>query len=335
MATRSSWSRSSWRSCSTRMRRDEGRGAVTRAHTARSRRRGTGVVEIIDQGHGIRPSRADQDLRAVLHDKPPGRGTGLGLSICYAIVSDHGGRIEVDSAPGKGSDVSHPASRATKESAGMSDRVPDPRARSPRTRSTSATLLEHFLHGRGHQVTTRARRPCGARGDARRGVRRRAARHRDAGARRARGRCASVREEPSPPEVIIITGNGTVETAISADEARRLRLPVEAVSDGRDRRAREAGVGEAPARARERASPGASVAGRRRAGDRHAVRADARRAGAASSASRRAIRPCSSPGNRERARSSLRARSIACPAAANGRSSTPTARRSPRALLET
>jgi two-component system, NtrC family, sensor kinase len=61
------------------------------------------VAEVVDQGEGIRRADLPKIFEPFFTTKPPGRGTGLGLSICYAIVAEHGGRIEVDSAPGEGS----------------------------------------------------------------------------------------------------------------------------------------------------------------------------------------------------------------------------------------
>jgi two-component system, NtrC family, sensor kinase len=60
------------------------------------------VVEIEDVGMGIPRGDQTKIFEPFYTTKPPGRGTGLGLSICYGIVADHRGRIEVDSAPGRG-----------------------------------------------------------------------------------------------------------------------------------------------------------------------------------------------------------------------------------------
>ena len=66
-------------------------------------RAGEVFVEVADTGPGIPPGGPGPDLRAVLHHQAAGAGHGArALSICYGIVEAHQGRIEVDSAPGRG-----------------------------------------------------------------------------------------------------------------------------------------------------------------------------------------------------------------------------------------
>jgi two-component system NtrC family sensor kinase len=60
------------------------------------------LAEVVDHGDGIRRADLPKIFEPFFTTKAPGRGTGLGLSICYAIVAEHGGRIEVDSTPGEG-----------------------------------------------------------------------------------------------------------------------------------------------------------------------------------------------------------------------------------------
>lgn len=59
-------------------------------------------LAIGDDGPGIAPEKLDQIFDPFYTTKQFGDGTGLGLSICHSVVRDHGGRIYVESALGKG-----------------------------------------------------------------------------------------------------------------------------------------------------------------------------------------------------------------------------------------
>jgi two-component system NtrC family sensor kinase len=77
-------------------------GAITLRTVRDDTQPGMVRVEVQDEGHGIPREDLTKIFEPFYTTKAPGKGTGLGLSICYGIISDHGGRIEVDSTVGEG-----------------------------------------------------------------------------------------------------------------------------------------------------------------------------------------------------------------------------------------
>jgi two-component system nitrogen regulation sensor histidine kinase NtrY len=62
---------------------------------------GNVVIEVADTGAGLTPEECEQIFTPYYTSKE--HGTGLGLAIVQSVVSDHGGRIRVQSEPGRGS----------------------------------------------------------------------------------------------------------------------------------------------------------------------------------------------------------------------------------------
>jgi hypothetical protein len=83
---------------------DGGVLALTAANTETGGRAGI-RLEVRDTGRGMTPEVAARALEPFFTTKPPGKGAGLGLATVQAIVSQAGGVVEIETAPGAGTTV--------------------------------------------------------------------------------------------------------------------------------------------------------------------------------------------------------------------------------------
>jgi len=132
--------------------------------TVRTERRGDEVrITVQDNGPGIEKENLARIFDPFFTTKEVGKGTGLGLSLCYGIIQEHGGDIQVHSAPGDTRfRISLPADTRSAMSASRSDPERDHNTKAPRGRClvadgdpTLLEVLEHALAGH-HDVVPEA-----------------------------------------------------------------------------------------------------------------------------------------------------------------------------------
>jgi len=63
------------------------------------------LITVTDSGTGMSDAVRNRYFEPFFTTKPVGEGSGLGTAMIYGLVKQHGGRVEVDSTPGRGTTV--------------------------------------------------------------------------------------------------------------------------------------------------------------------------------------------------------------------------------------
>jgi signal transduction histidine kinase len=83
------------------------------------------AITVIDNGNGIDETDLGKIFQPFFSAKK-GKGIGLGLSICNRIIENHGGKISVESKPGKGTSFRiHLPLEQSHADVSATDRAPD------------------------------------------------------------------------------------------------------------------------------------------------------------------------------------------------------------------
>ncbi|WP_230467532.1 hybrid sensor histidine kinase/response regulator [Lujinxingia vulgaris] len=84
----------------------EGKGrVVVRTEEVKTEGEVVLLLSIRDEGRGMTPEVAQRAFEPFFTTKAPGQGSGMGLATVYGVVSQSGGRVELETAPGAGTEV--------------------------------------------------------------------------------------------------------------------------------------------------------------------------------------------------------------------------------------
>ncbi|MDX2131601.1 MAG: ATP-binding protein [Planctomycetota bacterium] len=147
-------------------------GGRVRLEAGRARS-GEAMIRVQDWGSGMSPQVRARIFEPFFTTKPEGKGTGLGLPTARRVIEEHGGRLELETAPGKGASFTvYLPSRPAPETASAQEPESQVglgagrRAMVVEENAMVRGLLASMLEALGFEVTVSGSMPTGAEGGA-------------------------------------------------------------------------------------------------------------------------------------------------------------------------